>query len=187
MRKAILPLVGLMILAQWLLPWWTIHDSERVLREGRPFKFRTAPIDPHDPFRGEYVTLRFAIEDEDLMLRDSAQVEDGQLMHAVLTEVNGEAAIAELRFNEPTDGVPYISCPVYLLYANEGTSARIRLPFDRFYLEEGTGLRTEELINQRNWEMGPELPAYALVRVLDGQAVIEDLIVGDRPIREWVE
>jgi hypothetical protein len=31
------------------------------------------------------------------------------------------------------------------------------------------------------------LPAYALVRVYDGQAVIEDLIVGDRSIHDWLK
>jgi uncharacterized membrane-anchored protein len=188
MRKAILPLVGLMVLAQWLLPWWTIRGSERILREGRPFLFRTAPIDPHDPIRGEYVELRFALEDETYPLIDGLPVGGDRTMFITLKEVDGEAAIEKLRFEPPTDGAPYLACAVNTwIDADSNSFAQVYLPFDRFYLEEGTGRRTEELIGDRTWGEGPELPAYALVRVLDGQAVIEDLIVGDRPLREWVE
>ncbi|MBK6341439.1 MAG: hypothetical protein IPF41_02320 [Flavobacteriales bacterium] len=62
------------------------------------------------------------------------------------------------------------------------------LPFDRFYLEEGDGAKTEELL-QPQWNDGQvsqPLPAYVLVRVLNGEAVIEDLIVDERSIHQWL-
>ncbi|HMC97917.1 MAG TPA: GDYXXLXY domain-containing protein [Flavobacteriales bacterium] len=185
MRKASL-LFGVMVIAQWLLPWWTIRDSERILREGTAFKFRTAPIDPHDPFRGEYVTLQFDLEAQDLR-REHDPHAVGDVVCVVLAEVNGEAAIDRVLREAPANGGSHLMCEVAYVPYDDSTLFRIDLPFDRFYLEEGSGRRTEELIDQRRVETGPELPAYAVVRVLDGRGVIEDLIVGDRSIHDWLK
>lgn len=188
MRNAmLLGLAGVMVLAQWIVPWWTIHRNEHVLREGEPFLFRTAPIDPHDPFRGEYVTLSFAVEAKRYVHPVPGDTLFGdQRAYAILGKNQGEAVVERVVLERPTDGTPFLDC-TFWRWGMEPDSVTLRLPFDRFYLEEDTGLRTEELINERNWGEGPQLPAYALVRVLDGEAVIEDLIVGDRPLREWVE
>ncbi len=44
-----------------LLPCiWKRHHT---LRDGRLWKFKAAPVDPEDPFRGRYVSLRFAAEE----------------------------------------------------------------------------------------------------------------------------
>jgi len=185
MRKAIV-LFGVMVIAQWALPWWTIRDSERVLRDGKAFMFRTAPIDPHDPFRGDYVTLRFDLEDQDVRHEHGPNT-IGDMVYVVLVETNEVAAIDRVLPEPPAEGISYLMCEVAYSPYSDSAVFRIDLPFDRFYLEEGSGRRTEELISERVAETGPQLPAYALVRVLDGQGVIEDLIVGDRSIKEWLE
>ena len=59
---------------------------------------------------------------------------------------------------------------------------------DRYYLEEGDGAKTEKMLAPE-WNDGvvtQPLPAYAKVRVYNGEAVIEDLIVSDRSIHEWL-
>jgi uncharacterized membrane-anchored protein len=59
-RKKILILAfALMVVAQFYVPISMITESEDILSEGTPYKFRTAPIDPNDPFRGKYITLSF--------------------------------------------------------------------------------------------------------------------------------
>lgn len=187
MRNGLL-LFGVMVLAQWLLPWRTVRERERIVQQGVPFLFRTAPVDPHDPFRGEYVTLRFALEDEHLATDTTRGWQDGQDAFLLLKNTDGEAAIASVQGTPPTDGSPYVHCTLNVWQYDPDTLVmQVDLPFDRFYLKEGSGRHTEELVNTRNIEVGPELPAYALVRVLDGEAVIQDLIVGDRPIKEWVK
>ena len=40
---------------------WSIIRYERILASGTPYKIRTEPIDPGDPFRGRYVAVRPAI------------------------------------------------------------------------------------------------------------------------------
>jgi hypothetical protein len=56
-------------------------------------------------------------------------------------------------------------------------------------LEEGDGRKTEELLRPQ-WTEGQvsqPLPAYAVVRILDGDPVIQDLIIGDKSIYEWLK
>ncbi len=180
MRKGIL-LFALMVLAQWLLPLWTIFDQERVLNEGIPMKFRTAPIDPHDPFRGEYVVLRFAMEDS-MYAMPADTLEHGVPVAIVLTEVNGEAQIEEVLKEAPDDDRPWLWATVSVYDWQDG-KYQIDLPFDRYYLEQGTGRRTEDLVY--GWQEDPR-PAHALVHIANGSGVIADLLVDGRPIRELI-
>lgn len=184
MRKAVL-LFAVMALAQWGVPWWGILQNENVLRNGVALRFRTAPVDPHDPFRGEYVVLRFAMEDEDIPQDGQQPWTDGEWVHVVLGERNGEAYILRVQRTPPEAGVPYMNCKLDVANWHKDR-ARIDLPFDRFYLQQGKGRPTEELMRQQAG-VGPELPAYALVRVLEGCGIIEDLIVGDRSIHDWLK
>lgn len=178
-------LFSLVVLGQLAVPGWMIVSHERVLHKGEVFKFKTAPIDPRDPFRGEYVMLNF--EAESGQWPDPAQGEgytDRSAFATLATGNTGYAILSGLSSERPTSG-PYVKVTYYS--ANDTTVDRVSLPFDRFYLEEGDGHKTESLVYQPNVETGPEMPAYALVRVYDGEAVIEDLIVGDRPIHEWLD
>ena len=95
--------------------------------------------------------------------------------------------VAQVYDSVPTNGKPYLRCAVGYSFTSDSTMFRIDLPFDRFYLEQGKGARTEDLINQRATQMGPELPAYAVVRILEGEGVIEDLVIGDRSIQLWLQ
>ena len=58
-KKAIFSLFILMVLVQLFVPANMIWNNEDVLRTGKEFKFKTAPIDPNDPFRGKYIFLSF--------------------------------------------------------------------------------------------------------------------------------
>jgi uncharacterized membrane-anchored protein len=181
MRKGLL-LFLLMVLAQWLLPLWTIFDQEKVLNEGVPLKFRTAPIDPHDPFRGEYVVLRFAIEDS-LYQQPTDTFQHGERIAVILSEHDGEASAEEFQREEPGDDRPWLWARVSA-YGGGGTF-QVDLPFDRYYLEQGTGRRTEDLVYSWNGEEDAR-PAHALVHVANGNGVIADLLVDGRPIREII-
>ncbi len=55
-------LFAVMCLAQWIVPGKMVYDSENTIAEGTLYKFKTAPVDPSDPLRGKYVTLRLSGE-----------------------------------------------------------------------------------------------------------------------------
>ncbi len=96
-----------------------------------------------------------------------------------------------MRRERPENGTVYVSCKVqvrewFISEEESGGEIMIDLPFERFYLQQGKGRPTEELMWQQSIATESALPAYALVRILDGNAVIEDLIVGDRSIHDWL-
>ena len=170
-----------MALAQWLVPLRSMIGSERVLTDGTPFLFRTAPVDPFDWFRGEYVTLRFALEEKSFPMTDGP-ITVSEPVYAILEVVDGEAAISMILPAPPTDGSPFLICTIAELMSMDSATARIDLPFDRYYVEQGDGPKVEELMRRNFGEGGTQPTAFAKVRVLDGKGVIEDLIIDGRSI-----
>ena len=75
MKKMIMVLFAVMCLAQWIVPGKMVYDSENTIAEGTLYKFKTAPIDPSDPMRGKYITLKF--QENFLQFTDSAEWQRG--------------------------------------------------------------------------------------------------------------
>lgn len=179
---------GLVACFQLALPGWMIMQHERILTEGMVLLFRTAPIDPSDPFRGEYVILNFEAESGPWTVPGATT--GGSMERyafAVLaSDGAGFARITRLASERPID-----SAFVRVKFMNYGTDTvfRVALPFDRYYLEEGDGATAGKMLMPQwmNDTLVQPMPAHAVVRVLRGEAVIEDLVVGGRPIQEWLE
>lgn len=191
-NKAILfAVIALVMLA---VPGWMIVKHERILRDGTVYKFRTAPVDPYDPFRGEYVRLDFAAESGNWTHEGSSgEAEERSHFATLAVDNDGFAVIDALLSDRPVDR-DFLMVTTWDTYSPAIT--RVSLPFDRYYLEEGDGRRAEDLVAGRTsdlvpWPDGPPqqdtLPTYAVVRILNGEAVIEDLIVGDRSIHAWLK
>lgn len=180
-------LLGLVVLclAQWSIPLALIHRGQTALAQGTPYKFRTAPVDPSDPFRGRYVTLDFGAA-----LVPSAQVDptlyDGQRGYAAIRiDANGFAQLQAVSARLPDAG-DYL--PVTVLW-KDSEQTRLRLPFDRYYLDEEQAPEVEQRYRESNLRLGPDeepvpnpLPTYATVRVLDGYAVLESLVLNGEPV-----
>lgn len=177
------------VLAQLAVPAWMIHRHERVLHEGTAYKFRTAPIDPTDPFRGEYVMLDFAAEQGSWNCPAVDMDGERREVFATLgTDSLGFATITALGTTEPAE--PHLTVEVVPYEVDSLHNVdRVSLPFDRYYLPEGQGAHAEDLMSPQWTEDHREDPkeAYAVVRVYEGEAVIEDLIIGGRPLRAWME
>lgn len=178
--------LGALCLVQWALPTYLIHRGQTTLEQGRQYRFRTAPVDPADPFRGRYVALDF--EAARLALRTGADAfEAGQRVQVPI--VVGADGFATL-------GAPVVAVPAssdYLQarvqWVNNGELG-LRLPFDRYYMDERAAPEAE----RRYWEASRRAgatdaedarrPAFVTVRVRSGYAVLEDLYIDGRPVRE---
>lgn len=185
-------------LAQLALPAWMIIDRERVLTEGAVFKFRTEPVDPRDPFRGEYVVLAFEAEQGEWP--NPVPAEQYTVLaysHPAYASISvdhgsGFAYIASLHAEPPTEGA-YLPVRVQAYGgdgdANSPSVTNVSLPFDRFYLEEGEGPRTEALMRLQGTGDGTEqpLPTYAAVRIHYGSSVVEDLVIGGKSVQQWMQ
>ena len=94
------------------------------------------------------------------------------------TDTNGFARFRGLARRAP-EGQDYIRARVGWISDNR---VRLGLPFDRYYMNEKQAPAAEKVY--RKHSRGGAQDAYITVRVLSGFAVLEDLYVGGKPIRE---
>lgn len=176
-----LPLFVLLAVVQLAVPAAMIAGRERVLATGEVFRFRTAPVDPYDAFRGRYVALGFP-DAEAVLPAGQKPPRRGERVYVELErDDEGFARLGTFRRERPEAG-PYLRLRV-LWTADDRVS--LELPFDRYYLEEPLAPEAERLYREHSGG-GDRRTAWVAVRVLDGRAAIEELYVGGVPIRDFV-
>lgn len=168
------------LLAQIGVPLKMIYDSEITERDGAEFKFKTVPIDPTDPFRGKYITLNYDIDT--YATADTTFVNDERIYVSLIKDKDGIAKVASVSRDEP-DGNDYVTAIVNFNY---GGKLNIEFPFDRFYMAEKKAPEAEIAYDEYS-ERKNAKPAYALVAVKEGNAVIKDVIVDDVPIGVYID
>src|SRR3954469_19827099 len=91
---------------QLAVPASLVWKREHTLRRGSTWKFRTAPVDPVDAFRGRYVALRFEAETHEIAAAPT--VEYGDPVFVILrTDGEGFAEIDQVTTTRPS-GDDYI-------------------------------------------------------------------------------
>lgn len=180
---------GLVAVAQLAVPFRMISRKQRVVDNGTEYKFKLRPVDPTDPFRGEYVILNYAALDGAFALPDTSRRTGEFDGFALLGQgPDGFVRITGLAEEEPVTG-DYIRVTGWKGTYDAGGTDSIRglgPEFDRYYLEEGGGHIAEDLVRWRP-DTNALREAYAVVRVYKGDGVVRDLIIGGRPVRQWVE
>lgn len=168
-------------LLQLAAPVSLIWRYEYTLRTGRAYRFRTAPVDPYDAFRGRYVALQF--DQSTAPVRDKQPVAHGQRVYAIIgKDQDGFAQFKEATTVRPLTG-DYLHVPVGRMDTHNNTVTLI-LPFDRFYMAETIAPQVEQVYREHS-RRGQQ-DAYVIVRVRDGRGVIENLYIGDVPIAVFV-
>jgi len=179
---------SLVALVQIYVPAKMVYDSEHVLIAGKDFKFKTAPVDPTDPFRGKYITLRYDIDRFNVISDDDWPNDEKIYVH--LTEDSlGYAKIIDVTKDRPDNGVDYVDATVrYSHPINQPNASvrrlRIKYSFDRYYMEESKAYDAE--IAYRNSLRNRTGDTYTLVTIKDGKPVIKDVLLNGVPIREVV-
>lgn len=167
-------------LAQAFVPVKMIYDSEMVERKGTVYKFKTEPIDPNDPFRGKYVNLNY--EMDSFTTNDSTWVYGEPVYITLKKDSEGFASIAKLSHIAPDDNSEYITAETGTYYYGE---IHFDIGLDRYYMEESKAPEAEQAYIEYNRNSSKK-PAYALISVRNGNAVLQDVIIDDIPIREYV-
>lgn len=178
--KTLLLFLLLAALLQLAVPVSMIFKREYALEHGRAFKFRTAPVDPYDAFRGRYVALRF--EQNSIPVPPDNDFKRNEKVFALLEEdANGFAYFSEVRRTRP-GSEPYLALKASHAY---NTNLYLRLPFDRFYMDENEAPEAERAYRQNSVQSNRN--AFVQVRVANGFGVIENLYIDNTPIREYLE
>lgn len=168
-----------MALLQVGVPLSMIARREATLKNGQPLKFKTAPVDPYDAFRGRYVALN--VEQNTFTATNAPDFVRNQPVFAIIGEDDdGFAFITDVTPRRPRQG-HYIKARVWY---RSGDELRIRFPFDRYYMNEKLAPEAERAY--RDHSRRSQHDAYIRVRVSGGFAVLEELYVADKPIREFM-
>src|SRR5580765_7697968 len=96
----------LIALAQLAVPGSLIWKREQTLRRGSVWKFRTAPVDPVDAFRGRYVALEFEVEGQEIS--PPPNVEYGQTVFVTTRQNAEEFAEIDQVLLSPPPGAHFI-------------------------------------------------------------------------------
>lgn len=175
MKKKLLLIFTL--IAQLTVPCLMIASAKNTLETGAVYKFKTAPIDPYDVMRGRFVYLS---TDQNSAPRDqSVKLTRKQRIYLILDlDKDGFAVVTKVQAQKP-DHSEYIKTKVQYV---ESEKIYYELPFNRYYMNERKALRAENLV--REGQRKPE-ETYIQVRVKNGTALIEDLIVNQKPIASY--
>lgn len=181
--KVIFGLFVTLAAMQLAVPVSQIWRHENVLATGRAYKFRTAPVDPYDAFRGRYVALGFAGTVASIRAGDQL----GYRQHAYAGIEEGEDGF--VRFKELSSTPPQSGDYLRVQYQwGDRTNANFTLPFDRFYMEETAAPKAESAYRDFGNRRGQTNDqTYVLVRVKGGRGVIEDLFIKGKPVRRLLE
>ncbi len=182
--RLVLALYLVLSVVQLATPIGQIWKHEDLLQTGRTYKFRTAPVDPYDAFRGKYVSLAYANTTASIKTGDRVRPRD--IAYVILSQdENGFALFGEISDDPPISG-DYLRVECQYMIGSD--RAAFRLPFDRFFMEESKAPLAEQAYrrfgNRRNQVVAQ---AYALVRVKNGRGAIVDLFINDQPIQEFIK
>jgi uncharacterized membrane-anchored protein len=182
-KKIILGLFICLAVVQTAVPVWAIVLREITLRSGTVFKFRTAPVDPYDAFRGRYVAI---YPEESSAPTGGVAFNRGDKVYAHIVEgKQGFAEFSQVTFERPGGNAYIIARVNFVTRADDGAErVYLNLPIDRFYMEEKAAPAAEEAY--RRYSSTAQRDAYVVVRVNKGLAVIEDLYVAGKPIGNLV-
>lgn len=189
-KKIIFPAFILMVLVQLFVPASMIFQQEDILKTGKAFKFKTAPFDPYDPFRGKYI--RLAYDANEFEVPPDEKWTYGQTTYVSIdTDKEGFVKIVDLSLDPPTNRSDYVEAVVRRVHKkndfeiDKNYKVTIDYVFDRFYMEESKAFEAEQ--SYRDAQIDANMIAYALVKVKNGKAVIENVFIDEVPIKEVVE
>ena len=176
-------------LAQWLVPLVGVWQHERIIARGVAVRFECGAPDPYDPFRGRFLTVRPAetmvLAPEGMPNRaDGADRVMVPVWATLVADEHGLSRIKSLSL-EPVSGPTVIRLGARLSVETDGAKmVMISWPLDRFYLNERLAPDADRLVAER---LGRGKPPVAEIRLLDGQAVLTDILLDGVSIRETVK
>lgn len=176
-------IIGYLILL-FIIPSFTIFKTHNILNKGTVYRFKTRPVDPFDPFRGAYVTLNY--DQESFTIPYDSLVDEAEEVYCVFKKNDeGYDEIDELLLEVPTDR-GYLKVKVSNAWngykSKDSLHVRLSFPFDRYYLDQ----EDAKLAEKSRWHLERQEKVYVDVKVLDGEAVLEELYFDDLPVKKYL-
>jgi uncharacterized membrane-anchored protein len=168
---------------QTVILGYIIQSRAAILGSGAEVVLKTAPVDPRDFLRGDYVVLNYDISSVPVStVVGGIPPEAGErsLWVRLKRQDDGFWGIAESSFRAlppQPDTVVLRSLPFYSYGSNAGGDIRVEYGIERYYVPEGQGKPLEEARNGGSVSIAVRVsPA--------GSAQIRSLLVDGRPAYE---
>jgi uncharacterized membrane-anchored protein len=163
------------IVVQFAVLTSNIILQETILRKGTVCRFQTAPVDPFDAFRGQYVALRFNVFEGTGWWSSDHK---GRWRYVQIgTDTNGFATVERVSDKRDVQS-PYLKVRLKWGY-------HVEVPFNRYYMPDHLAPEAEKAYLEANRR--GKRDAAAVVRIWKGKAVIEDLEIDGVPVREFLK
>lgn len=168
-------------LVQLYIPAKMIWGYESIIQNGAAHKFKTAPIDPADPFRGRYIRLDF--EATSTAIPDASIWDINQEIF-VQFRINAEgfSEIADITKSPPEQQADFVKAKVDYVIDDSIPKIFIEYPFTRYYMEESKAPYAEEVVFKAATDSNSV--TYALVYIKNGTAVIKDVLINNESLKE---
>jgi uncharacterized membrane-anchored protein len=173
------------VLIQLAIPASIVFRGEKIIANGKEYKFKTAPVDPNDPFRGKYVALRF--EANSFTIYDSVSWNRTEPVYVILSkDEEGFAKISDITIYPPDENTDYIIANIENTYMDSlNTTIIVRYPFDRYYMDESKAAEAEKIYRQSLSDKTKN--TYALVNIKQGKAVLKEIMINEVPLKDLIK
>ncbi|GAA3074578.1 GDYXXLXY domain-containing protein [Rhizobium viscosum] len=168
---------------QTLILGYIIQSRASILASGTEVLLKTAPVDPRDFLRGDYVVLNYDISSVPVSTVTGgipAEAGEQTLWVRLKRQQDGFWGIVESSFKElpaTSDTVVLRSMPFYSYGPNNGETIRVEYGIERYYVPEGEGKPLEEARNEGVVSIAASVSS-------SGAAQIRSLVVDGKPAYE---
>ncbi|MGV3706059.1 MAG: GDYXXLXY domain-containing protein [Arcticibacter sp.] len=184
LKKWIIPAFLVLCLVQLYAPVSMIVKHNAVLTKGKLFRFKVAPLDPNDPFRGKYITLRYEVNS--VKVKNVNEFLGNTNAFVILrTDSNGYAMIENISLQRPNGPVDYVEVHAYVINVDDKSIVHVEFPFQRFYMEETKAVGAEKMFLQTLRRPGAS--TVALVYVREGAAVLQDVLINEKSVNKLLK
>lgn len=143
------------IILQFFILLYMCGTRELVIRTGNIVYLRTAPVDPRDLFRGDFVRLNYELSSIPPGLQKISSHEDlrkGTPLFAMLRRHdNGLVELVYITDREPDEGLYMKGFSDSGRYFKKGSTLQVRYGIESYYVQQGKGIQMEEKLGRNSW------------------------------------
>lgn len=181
MLKPILFGLGMFVLLSY--PAYMIYEQETVLVKGTMYKFRLAPVDPYDAFRGRYLALNYNFNN--IKTSESFKAGD-QAFAKIAVDSAGYAYLFDVSHTPPSS--QYLSSIARYQDAKGLITLGVPESMKRYYLNEELAPQAEKEVQKFRFSNdNNEVDAFAEVKIYNGHSNLIELYLKNMPILEYLE
>lgn len=183
-KKILLPaFFVLLIAAQWYVPADMVMQSTKVIANGQLMRFKCAPVDPKDPFRGNYIVLN--LDSRNFPLPPNHDFLSGERVYVSFeNDSAGFAKINAISKVKPRNMREVLETKIdYISNEEDKQVAFLDFPFSRFYMDEFKAPVAEKMYNDA--VQSDTGNTYAMVHIYYGKARISNVVVKGKLLSDF--